>query len=144
MSVFVYLRARCTGVVWDRLFFYQKTSIKWLWELHCQGVGGIIADEMGLGKTIQVHMRYCSQKFRTQRMTSIADDCFPCRAALLRAMQCRRFQRTGHPVQASSDCVPCHGAGTVAERIPQVVSRTPRYASARIWYALCQLFVGSL
>jgi len=42
------------GRIWDRLFGYQKTSIKWMWELHCQNVGGIIADEMGLGKTIQM------------------------------------------------------------------------------------------
>ena len=28
--------------------------MKWLWELHCQRVGGIIGDEMGLGKTIQM------------------------------------------------------------------------------------------
>ena len=37
------------GRIWDRLFGYQKTSVKWMWELHCQNVGGIIADEMGLG-----------------------------------------------------------------------------------------------
>ena len=42
------------GRIWDRLFGYQKTSVKWMWELHCQNVGGIIADEMGLGKTIQM------------------------------------------------------------------------------------------
>ena len=42
------------GRIWDRLFGYQKTSIKWMWELHCQNVGGVIADEMGLGKTIQM------------------------------------------------------------------------------------------
>jgi len=40
--------------LWNKLFAYQKTSIKWCWELHFQNVGGIIADEMGLGKTIQV------------------------------------------------------------------------------------------
>ncbi|KTW31842.1 DNA-dependent ATPase RAD26 [Pneumocystis jirovecii RU7] len=42
------------GDVHLKLFNYQKTCIQWLWELHCQGVGGIIADEMGLGKTIQI------------------------------------------------------------------------------------------
>ena len=40
--------------IWNKLFAYQKTCIKWMWELHAQGCGGIIADEMGLGKTIQV------------------------------------------------------------------------------------------
>lgn len=33
---------------------YQKIGIKWLWELHQQGFGGILGDEMGLGKTIQI------------------------------------------------------------------------------------------
>lgn len=42
------------GDVHHRLFEYQRTCIKWLWELHCQEVGGILGDEMGLGKTIQV------------------------------------------------------------------------------------------
>ena len=40
--------------VYDRLLEHQKTSLKWLWELHCQRAGGIIGDEMGLGKTVQV------------------------------------------------------------------------------------------
>ncbi|KAG4302155.1 hypothetical protein PCK1_001427 [Pneumocystis canis] len=42
------------GDLRSKLFNYQKTCIQWLWELHCQGTGGIIADEMGLGKTIQI------------------------------------------------------------------------------------------
>lgn len=41
--------------IWNRLFAYQKTCIKWLWELHAQNVGGIIADEMGLGQTLSMH-----------------------------------------------------------------------------------------
>ena len=36
------------------LLDYQKTGIRWLWELHCQRVGGIMGDEMGLGKTVQM------------------------------------------------------------------------------------------
>ncbi|KAF9997720.1 DNA repair protein rhp26, partial [Modicella reniformis] len=42
------------GDVYSNLFDYQKTCAQWLWELHCQGAGGIIGDEMGLGKTIQI------------------------------------------------------------------------------------------
>lgn len=42
------------GEVFEKLFNYQKTCVQWLWELHQQGVGGILGDEMGLGKTIQV------------------------------------------------------------------------------------------
>ncbi|KAF9347150.1 hypothetical protein BGX34_003347, partial [Mortierella sp. NVP85] len=42
------------GDIYSNLFDYQKTCAQWLWELHCQGAGGIIGDEMGLGKTIQI------------------------------------------------------------------------------------------
>ncbi|KAL1955503.1 hypothetical protein VTO42DRAFT_8529 [Malbranchea cinnamomea] len=42
------------GDIYPYLFDYQKTGVKWLWELYQQRVGGIIGDEMGLGKTIQV------------------------------------------------------------------------------------------
>ncbi|KAL0084706.1 SNF2 family N-terminal domain-containing protein [Phycomyces blakesleeanus] len=47
-------RMRVPGELWNVLFDYQKTCIRWLWELHCQEVGGIIGDEMGLGKTVQI------------------------------------------------------------------------------------------
>ncbi|ORY92326.1 SNF2 family N-terminal domain-domain-containing protein [Syncephalastrum racemosum] len=42
------------GEIWRVLFNYQKTCVRWLWELYSQKVGGIIGDEMGLGKTIQM------------------------------------------------------------------------------------------
>ncbi|GJQ12130.1 hypothetical protein GpartN1_g3921.t1 [Galdieria partita] len=45
---------RLPADIYDRLFPYQQVGLRWLWELHCQGVGGIVGDEMGLGKTIQV------------------------------------------------------------------------------------------
>ncbi|KAH7330876.1 hypothetical protein KP509_20G006100 [Ceratopteris richardii] len=45
---------RIPSLIYGNLFDYQRTGVKWLWELHCQKAGGIIADEMGLGKTIQV------------------------------------------------------------------------------------------
>lgn len=41
-------------MVWDKLYKYQKTCVRWLHELYAQYVGGILADEMGLGKTIQL------------------------------------------------------------------------------------------
>lgn len=40
--------------IWDNLFEHQKTGVRWLWELHQLGTGGILGDEMGLGKTIQM------------------------------------------------------------------------------------------
>ncbi|XP_054718613.1 DNA excision repair protein ERCC-6-like [Uloborus diversus] len=39
---------------WQKLYKYQQTGVRWLWELHQENCGGIIGDEMGLGKTIQV------------------------------------------------------------------------------------------
>lgn len=42
------------GDIWASLFAYQKTGVRWLWELYNQRTGGIIGDEMGLGKTVQV------------------------------------------------------------------------------------------
>ena len=45
---------RAPARIYDNLLDYQQTGLKWLWELHCQRVGGIIGDEMGLGKTIQM------------------------------------------------------------------------------------------
>lgn len=38
----------------DRLFPYQRTGVRWMWELYRQGAGGVVGDEMGLGKTVQV------------------------------------------------------------------------------------------
>ena len=45
---------RLPGYLWEKLFDYQRTGVKWMWELHMQRAGGIIGDEMGLGKTIEV------------------------------------------------------------------------------------------
>ncbi|CAM9824223.1 unnamed protein product [Ectocarpus sp. 12 AP-2014] len=38
----------------QRLFQFQRTGVRWMWQLHRQGAGGIVGDEMGLGKTVQV------------------------------------------------------------------------------------------
>ncbi|KAJ3343494.1 hypothetical protein HDU93_008153 [Gonapodya sp. JEL0774] len=50
------LDARLTvpGDVWRKLLDYQKTGVRWLWELRRREVGGLVGDEMGLGKTIQI------------------------------------------------------------------------------------------
>ncbi|EJW01437.1 hypothetical protein EDEG_00031 [Edhazardia aedis USNM 41457] len=40
--------------IWEKLFDYQKESIKWFYELYKKEVGAVLADEMGLGKTLQV------------------------------------------------------------------------------------------
>ncbi|VDQ15204.1 unnamed protein product [Trichobilharzia regenti] len=41
-------------LLYDKLYDYQKSGIKWLWGLHQKNSGGILADDMGLGKTVQV------------------------------------------------------------------------------------------
>lgn len=40
--------------VWKQLYRYQRTGVKWLWELHQTDSGGLLGDEMGLGKTVQI------------------------------------------------------------------------------------------
>ncbi|KAM9847677.1 DNA excision repair protein ERCC-6 [Aulostomus maculatus] len=45
---------RVPGFLWKKLYKYQQTGVRWMWELHCQQAGGILGDEMGLGKTIQI------------------------------------------------------------------------------------------
>ncbi|KAI6191164.1 hypothetical protein M3Y97_00198300 [Aphelenchoides bicaudatus] len=45
---------KVTSWIWERLYNYQKTGVRWLLKLHNEYVGGILADEMGLGKTIQI------------------------------------------------------------------------------------------
>jgi hypothetical protein len=35
----------------NRLFPYQRSGVRWMWELHLQGCGGIVGDEMGLGES---------------------------------------------------------------------------------------------
>uniref|UniRef100_A0A183BTS6 DNA repair and recombination protein RAD54-like n=1 Tax=Globodera pallida TaxID=36090 RepID=A0A183BTS6_GLOPA len=59
-----------SNFVWNRLYRYQKTGVRWLYELHFQYVGGILADEMGLGKTIQlcVFLRSLSESRATSKI----------------------------------------------------------------------------
>ncbi len=37
---------RLPAQLYDNLFDYQKTGVRWMWELHRQNAGGIIGDEM--------------------------------------------------------------------------------------------------
>ncbi|OAF70886.1 hypothetical protein A3Q56_01358 [Intoshia linei] len=55
--------------LWEKLYNFQKTCVKWLWELHKQGAGGIVADEMGLGKTIQLIV-FFTALYSTKRQIS--------------------------------------------------------------------------
>lgn len=49
--------------IWNKLYKFQKTGLKWLWELHQQRCGGILGDEMGLGKTVQIASYLASLKY---------------------------------------------------------------------------------
>ncbi len=49
--------------IWNKLYKFQKTCLKWLWELHSQRCGGILGDEMGLGKTVQMAAYLASLKY---------------------------------------------------------------------------------
>ncbi|XP_030754489.1 DNA excision repair protein ERCC-6-like [Sitophilus oryzae] len=40
--------------LWNKLYGYQKSGVKWLWDLHERSTGGLLGDEMGLGKTVQI------------------------------------------------------------------------------------------
>lgn len=77
--------------IFDNLFDYQKTGVKWLWELHSQRAGGIIGDEMGLGKTIQVIAFLAALHFSGMYKPSI----IVCPVTLLR--QWRREVRKWYP-----------------------------------------------
>ncbi|CAL1284945.1 unnamed protein product [Larinioides sclopetarius] len=59
--------------IWNKLYKYQKTAVRWLWELHQQNCGGIIGDEMGLGKTIQIIAFLIGLKF--SNLTTVGN-CF--------------------------------------------------------------------
>jgi DNA excision repair protein ERCC-6 len=58
---------RVPSDLWNRLYKFQKTGVKWLWELHLQRCGGILGDEMGLGKTIQTIVFLSALKFSKVR-----------------------------------------------------------------------------
>ena len=32
----------------NRLFPYQRTGVRWMWELHCQGAGGVVSRELSM------------------------------------------------------------------------------------------------
>lgn len=34
--------------------YASSAGVRWMWQLHKQGAGGVVGDEMGLGKTVQV------------------------------------------------------------------------------------------
>lgn len=74
--------------IWNKLYKYQRTCVKWLWELHTQGCGGILGDEMGLGKTIQVisflvGLSYSRLSERHQRWKGLGPVLIVCPATVL-------------------------------------------------------------
>lgn len=53
-DIFNYRNVMIPNNVWNYLFDYQVSGVKWIIDLFKIGKGGVLADEMGLGKTIQV------------------------------------------------------------------------------------------
>ncbi|KAK3608200.1 hypothetical protein CHS0354_039216 [Potamilus streckersoni] len=79
---------RVPGKIWSKLFNYQKTCVKWLWELDAQEAGGIIGDEMGLGKTIEMisflaALRYSKLRDRTSSRTGLGASIVICPATVM-------------------------------------------------------------
>lgn len=75
-------------MIWNKLYKYQQTCVRWLWELHSQGCGGILGDEMGLGKTIQViaflvGLSYSGLHYRRQRWKGLGPVLVVCPATVL-------------------------------------------------------------
>jgi len=58
------------GVLWSKLFNYQRVAVQWMYELHQQRCGGILGDEMGLGKTVQVIAYLASLSFTRSANTT--------------------------------------------------------------------------
>jgi SNF2 family DNA or RNA helicase len=44
----------CLRHLWEKLYDFQKTGVKFLLSKYSQNTGGLLADEMGLGKSVQV------------------------------------------------------------------------------------------
>ena len=58
----------------NRLFGYQRTGLKWMYELFQQQSGGIVGDEMGLGKTVQI-CAYLQSMIISRQISSILIVC---------------------------------------------------------------------
>ncbi|XP_050419856.1 DNA excision repair protein ERCC-6-like [Adelges cooleyi] len=74
--------------LWEKLYKYQRIGIKWLWELHQHGYGGILGDEMGLGKTIQIivffgALYWSRLKERRTNVRGLGSNIIVCPATLL-------------------------------------------------------------
>ncbi|KAJ1556015.1 hypothetical protein HK405_008892, partial [Cladochytrium tenue] len=84
------------GQVNSRLFSYQRTCVRWLWELHQQEVGGVLGDEMGLGKTVQI-AAFLAGLHRSRRLSRPTIIVAP--ATVLSQWTPHRIILSGTPVQ---------------------------------------------
>jgi hypothetical protein len=51
------------GALWHRLYAYQQTALKWLWELHMQGAGGILGVCAFIGQLHIPNTRFLKMNF---------------------------------------------------------------------------------
>ena len=59
------------GALWHRLYAYQQTALKWLWELHMQGAGGILGVCAFIGQLHIHNTRFLKIHFFKQWRTII-------------------------------------------------------------------------
>lgn len=111
----------------DRLFGYQRTALRWMWDLHQQETGGILGDEMGLGKCSQGYLLFIgiwsvltghfSTPFCREDGTGMCVLGCTCRHSQAKV---RSDCGTGHNAAALAVGVSCLGAGDATHSHPPV------------------------
>ncbi|KAH3872046.1 hypothetical protein DPMN_035259 [Dreissena polymorpha] len=109
------------GRIWSKLFKYQKTCVKWLWELHCQQAGGIVGDEMGLGKTIQAiaflaALKYSKLRDRASNFTGLGPSIIVCPATVMHQWV-KEFHTWWPPVRVAV----LHGSGSYVGKDTELI-----------------------
>ncbi|XP_052775006.1 DNA excision repair protein ERCC-6-like isoform X2 [Mya arenaria] len=114
------------GRIWSKLYKYQKTCVKWLWELHCQQAGGIVGDEMGLGKTIQAiaflaALRQSKLRDRNFSYAGLGPTVVVCPATVMHQWV-REFHTWWPPFRVAI----LHGSGTFVGKETELIQRIVR------------------
>ncbi|XP_071515644.1 DNA excision repair protein ERCC-6-like [Panulirus ornatus] len=113
-------------VIWNKLYRYQRTCVKWLWELHGQSCGGILGDEMGLGKTIQmisflVGLSYSCLKSLRQPWKGLGPVLIVCPATVLHQWV-KEFHKWWPPFRVAV----LHESGTFTGKRPALIHNINR------------------
>ncbi|KAK8732787.1 hypothetical protein OTU49_006925 [Cherax quadricarinatus] len=119
-------------VIWNKLYKYQQTCVRWLWELHLQNCGGILGDEMGLGKTIQiisffVGLSYSRLTSRQQPWKGLGPVLIVCPATVLHQWV-KEFHKWWPPFRVAI----LHESGTFTGTRPALINNINRYGGILI------------